>query len=231
MVSGALAHLGFNGGAAGSNKGLLDVANWGRFDGVHACDNGFIGIVAARSNGGYDYDGQRGGQGDYDEFERQPAPRYMPQPKGQAPGSFLGLLQNQKQLGATLLAVGFFLTIMGMALFFEGNLLRLGNICMILGIPMLLGPDRVRGFFMKQSRIQATIITSIGIFLVFVGKPRLGILCEIFGLLNLFGNMFPLLLALAKRMPIIGDIISSIESAGTGAGVGAGGRRARAAPF
>ena len=118
-----------------------------------------------------------------------------------------------------------------MALFFEGNLLRLGNICMILGIPMLLGPDRVRGFFIKQSRIQATIITSIGIFLVFVGKPRLGILCEIFGLLNLFGNMFPLLLALAKRMPIIGDIISSIESAGIGAGVGAGGRRARAAPF
>ncbi len=38
------------------------------------------------------------------------------------------LLQNQKQLGAGLLGVGLFLTLLGMMLFFEGNLLRLGNV-------------------------------------------------------------------------------------------------------
>jgi hypothetical protein len=52
------------------------------------------------------------------------------------------------------------------------------------------------------------------VLLVFGGKPRLGILCEIFGLLNLFGNMFPLLLGLARRFPIVSNIIDAFESEG-----------------
>jgi len=125
--------------------------------------------------------------------------------------SVLGLLKNQKQLGAILLGVGMLLTFMGMMLFFEGNLLRLGNICTILGIPLLIGPNRVKSFFLKESRTQASVITSLGIILVFTGRPRLGILLEIFGLLNLFGNMLPFLLVLAKKLPIIGDVISSFD--------------------
>ena len=74
-----------------------------------------------------------------------------------------------------------------MMLLFERNLLRLGNISLIAGICLLIGPSRVTGFFMKESRIQASIITVLGIILVFWGKPRLGIILEIFGMLNLFG--------------------------------------------
>lgn len=122
----------------------------------------------------------------------------------------MSLFQNQKRLGATLLAIGLLLTTFGMMLFFEGNLLRLGNMFLLTGITLLLGPNKVRGFFMKAERMQATIITSVGIFLVFTGKPRIGILCEIFGLLNLFGNMMPMLLAVAKQIPILGDVIKSI---------------------
>ena len=128
--------------------------------------------------------------------------------------SIINLSKNKRQLGAALLGIGMILSFLGVMLFFEGNLLRLGNICIILGIPLLLGPNRVRQFFMKESRMQASIITGLGILLVFTGRPRIGILCEIFGLLNLFGNMFPLLLALAKRFPIIGDVITSLEGSG-----------------
>ena len=46
---------------------------------------------------------------------------------------------------------------------------------------------------------------------MFWGKPRIGILCEIFGLLNLFGNMFPVLLALARRLPVVSSIIDAFE--------------------
>lgn len=75
-----------------------------------------------------------------------------------------GLLKNQKQLGAGLVGVGMLLTFMGMMLFFEGNLLRLGNICIILGIPLLVGPNRVKKFFLKESRMQASIVTSLGMY-------------------------------------------------------------------
>jgi hypothetical protein len=40
---------------------------------------------------------------------------------------------------------------------------------------------------MKQSRIQSAVITSIGFILLLLGKPKLGLLIEGFGLLNLFG--------------------------------------------
>jgi len=124
------------------------------------------------------------------------------------------LVKNPKQVGAALIAVGVMLTVMGMMLFFEGNLLRLGNICIIGGIPFLIGVGRVRSFFLKPERMQASTITAVGIALVFLGKPRIGILCEVFGLLNLFGNMFPLLIALGKRMPIIGDVLSAFDGSG-----------------
>ena len=149
-----------------------------------------------------------GGGGGYRDMQEDMAPSYRRRQK-QSAGLF-SLFQNQKRLGATLLGLGLLFTVFGMMLFFEGNLLRLGNMFMISGITFLLGPNKVRGFFMKSERMQATIITAVGVFLVFTGKPRMGILCEIFGLLNLFGNMFPYLLAIGKQIPILGDIIKSL---------------------
>ena len=119
---------------------------------------------------------------------RYPSPKKKTAPKiPQQLSTLMDLFRNQKQLGASLLGLGLLLTFAGMMLFFEGTLLRLGNMCIIVGIPLLVGPDTVRQFFMKKERTQATAITSIGILLVFWGKPRLGILFEIFGILNLFG--------------------------------------------
>lgn len=100
----------------------------------------------------------------------------------------------------------------------------------IAGIPLLVGPNRVRQFFAKPARLQATIITAFGILLVFWGKPRLGILCEIFGLLNLFGNMFPMLLALARRFPVVSNIIDAFEGGADRKGRARGSERDSYAP-
>ncbi len=161
-------------------------------------------IAASRSQG---YAAKSGSYEDYDGQEDM-SPSYRRR-QTQSSG-LLSLFQNQKRLGATLIAFGLLFTTFGMMLFFEGNLLRLGNLFLLSGITLLLGPNNVRGFFMKAERMQATIITSVGVFLVFTGKPRLGIICEIFGLLNLFGNMMPMLLSIAKQIPILGDVIKSI---------------------
>lgn len=119
----------------------------------------------------------------------------------------MNISKNNKQVGAALLGIfiiiivmttiiiilillgiGMILSFLGVMLFFEGNLLRLGihyyyhycitiiiiiilsgNICIIMGIPLLLGPNRVRQFFMKESRMQASIITGLGkIIIIFI---------------------------------------------------------------
>lgn len=52
---------------------------------------------------------------------------------------------------------------------------------------MLIGPGRVGSFFLQKERLQATVVTSIGILLVFSGRSKLGLATEVLGLLSLFG--------------------------------------------
>jgi hypothetical protein len=81
-------------------------------------------LVLASSKYGDDYND------DYDqpaeEYSGRTQRRYSS--KDQSLPGLGGLLKNQRQLGAGLLGVGMLLTFMGMMLFFEGTLLRLGNV-------------------------------------------------------------------------------------------------------
>jgi hypothetical protein len=113
--------------------------------------------------------------------------RYKNEPNNFGDDSLSSIFQSQKQLGAGLVAIGLLLSFLGVMLLFERNLLRLGNISLIFGIALLIGPSHVLAFFLQESRLQASVITAIGVALVFSGRPRIGILLEIFGLLNLFG--------------------------------------------
>jgi hypothetical protein len=112
-------------------------------------------------------------------------------------------------MGFTLLGIGTMITMLGISLFFNKTLMTMGNLCWIAGIPITLGPTRTMGYLLQPEKFRATACLAVGIFLVLlVRKPVLGIILECFGILNLFGNMFPVVLAIAKTMPIIGPILS-----------------------
>jgi Got1/Sft2-like family len=111
------------------------------------------------------------------------------------------------KLGIALLAFGTFFTISGITLFFHKTLLRMGNLLIIAGVPMTIGPGRTAGFFLQPKKARATGFLVFGIFLVFIGWPIFGIALEIFGLLNLFGNMLPLAYTMLKQMPIVGGLL------------------------
>jgi hypothetical protein len=105
------------------------------------------------------------------------------------------------------LGIGAALTLAGMSLFFNKTLMRLGNLFFVAGVPMTIGPGRTAGYFFQPKKARATACLAVGIFLVFVGHPILGIVLEGFGLLNLFGNMFPVAMAILKTMPVIGPLL------------------------
>lgn len=56
---------------------------------------------------------------------------------------------------------------------------------MIVGALLLIGPMEVISFFSQKERIQATLITVLGIFLVFSGRPKIGLAVEIIGVIYL----------------------------------------------
>lgn len=100
-------------------------------------------------------------------------------------------------------------TIMGVSLFFNKSLMRLGNLMFIAGVPATIGPSRTVGYFFQPQKMRASSCLFAGVFLVFVGWPILGIALEVFGILNLFGNMFPMFWAIFKNMPIVSSIVNS----------------------
>ena len=71
------------------------------------------------------------------------------------------------------------------------------------------------GYFLQPKKARATGCLVCGILLVMVGHPVIGIFLEIFRLLNLFGNMFPLVMMMAKNFPVVGGLFGSDSGNGS----------------
>ncbi len=126
------------------------------------------------------------------------------------------LTGSNRKLGIIFLSSGAVFTILGITLFFNKTLMRLGNLLFVAGVPLMIGTGRTVGYFLQPKKARATGCLGFGIFLVFVGHPILGILLEVFGLLNLFGNMFPLLMMMARNVPVLGGMFSSSDKNSSG---------------
>lgn len=118
-----------------------------------------------------------------------------------------------RKVGFSCLGSGMAITLLGISLFFNKALLRLGNILFLIGIPLTIGPARTMAYFFQPKKVRATGCLAGGIFLVLAGHPIFGMALEVFGLLNLFGNMFPLLMMFLRSLPVVGDLIPEKKKA------------------
>ena len=154
--------------------------------------------------------------GDYYD-DRGPSPRSSPSPSSTSSSFNMDRLPSiirtgDRRIGLSLVGAGSVVTMLGMSLFFNKALLRLGNLLFIAGVAITMGLSRTASFFLQPEKLRATLCLGIGIVLVFLGSPVFGMMLEIFGLLNLFGNMFPVLLAVAKTLPGIGPLLNNLTT-------------------
>lgn len=129
---------------------------------------------------------------------------------------------GNRKIGFLLLSSGAVTMFLGITLFFNKTLMRLGNLLFILGVPITVGPRRTMGYFFNPQKARATACLAGGIFLVMVGWPVFGIFLQVFGLLNIFGNMFPMLWMVVKNMPGFSSIFNNNNSNRSGGGNGRG---------
>ena len=78
----------------------------------------------------------------------------------------------------------------------------------LLGICLLIGFKKTFIFFKRPSKLRGTFCFLGGILLVLVGWPVVGMVVEVFGILNLFGNFFPIILSMLRNMPFIGPVLN-----------------------
>ncbi|KAH8996409.1 Got1-domain-containing protein [Lactarius hatsudake] len=117
-------------------------------------------------------------------------------------------LTDMQKIGVGLTSFGALFMLLGVVLFFDGALLALGNILFLGGLFLIIGPQKTFYFFARRNKLRGTACFLGGILLVFLKWPTVGVLVEMFGFLNLFGDFFPVILTFLRQLPFIGQFLN-----------------------
>ncbi|KAI7541306.1 Catalase-peroxidase [Hortaea werneckii] len=82
----------------------------------------------------------------------------------------------------------FFFLIFGLILFFDRALLAMGNILFLVGVTMLLGPQRTFLFFARKQKWRGSAAFWAGILLILLRWTLIGFAVECYGIFILFGE-------------------------------------------
>jgi len=118
------------------------------------------------------------------------------------------MLTDLQKIGVGLTAFGIVFMVLGILLFFDAGFIAIGNILFLAGITTVIGFLRTILFFKRKNKIFGTVCFFTGIFLVFLKWPMIGIIVELFGFVNLFGDFFPVIISFMRNLPIIGNILN-----------------------
>ncbi|KAF9372135.1 Golgi Transport [Podila verticillata] len=118
-------------------------------------------------------------------------------------------LSDTQKIGVGLTAFGLFFMLMGVMMFFDGGLLAIGNILFLAGLTLVIGTQKTIYFFARKQKIRGTACFFGGILLVFLKWPFIGVIVELFGFINLFGDFFPVVIGFLRRLPVIGNVLSA----------------------
>mmetsp|Transcript_5955 Transcript_5955/g.9117 ORF Transcript_5955/g.9117 Transcript_5955/m.9117 type:complete len:95 (-) Transcript_5955:2763-3047(-) len=72
---------------------------------------------------------------------------------------------------------------------------------------MTIGFSRTVRFFSRRDRIRGIVAFFGGIFLVMFRWPMFGMICQVYGLIYLFGQFFPIAAQSLQNTPVIGSIM------------------------
>lgn len=105
-------------------------------------------------------------------------------------------------------AGGIFFFFFGIMTFFDSGFLALGNLLFIIGLILIIGPQRTVAFFTRPTKIRGTVAFAVGIILILMKRSFIGFIVEAFGILGLFGDFFGTIVQFLRSIPYIGDVLS-----------------------
>lgn len=74
---------------------------------------------------------------------------------------------------------------------------------------MTIGISRTLRFFTRKERLRGIVAFFGGVFLIMCKWGMIGMICQVYGLIYLFGQFFPIIAASMKDIPVIGSIFES----------------------
>ena len=108
--------------------------------------------------------------------------------------------------GTGLMFLGFTFLFLGVIFLFDATLIALGDVLFIMGLTLTIGASRTARFFSRRDRIRGIAAFFGGVLLVLLRWPMFGMIAQIYGLVYLFGQFFPIAAASLKDAPVIGSL-------------------------
>ncbi|KAF3811588.1 Protein transport protein GOT1 [Colletotrichum gloeosporioides] len=119
-------------------------------------------------------------------------------------------------IGADAGSGGFFL-IGGVMLFFDRAMLAMGNILFLIGLTIIIGPQKTLLFFARKQKAKGTAAFFGGLALILLRWPLIGFCVELYGIMVLFGDFLGTIAAFARNIPVIGPYIGvAVDRSGVG---------------
>jgi len=116
------------------------------------------------------------------------------------------MVSDNTKIGTGLLFLGCVFLFLGIIFLFDSALLALGDLLFLSGLTMTIGFSRTAKFFTRRDRIRGIIAFFLGISLVMCRWPVSGMILQLYGIVYLFGQFFPIAAASMSEMPVIGSL-------------------------
>jgi len=116
-------------------------------------------------------------------------------------------------------SIGIFFLIGGLLLFFDRAMLAMGNILFLIGLTIIIGPQKTLLFFARRQKLKGTAAFAGGILLILLKWPLIGFCIELYGIFVLFGDFLGTILGFARALPVVGPYLGlAVDRLGLGRG-------------
>ena len=116
------------------------------------------------------------------------------------------MVSDNTKIGTGLMFLGFTFLFLGILFLFDSTLLALGDILFLTGLTLTIGASRTVRFFSRKDRIRGIVAFFGGVTLVLCRCAMFGMILQIYGLIYLFGQFFPIAAASLKDVPVVGSV-------------------------
>ncbi|KAF2457714.1 Got1-like family protein [Lineolata rhizophorae] len=117
-------------------------------------------------------------------------------------------LSDTQKIGVAFCSGGGFFLLGGVMMFFDRAMLAMGNILFLLGLTLIIGPQKTLLFFARRQKLKGTAAFCAGILLILLRWPLTGFLVEAYGIFVLFGDFFATIAGFVANVPVVGPYVA-----------------------
>ncbi|RYO88703.1 hypothetical protein DL766_004417 [Monosporascus sp. MC13-8B] len=126
-------------------------------------------------------------------------------------------LSDAQKIGVAFCSGGGFFLIGGVMLFFDRAMLAMGNILFLIGLTIIIGPQKTLLFFARRQKAKGTAAFFAGLLLILLRWPLIGFCVELYGIFVLFGDFLGTVAGFARGLPVVGPYVGAlVDRAGLG---------------